>query len=489
MKNKSLWVLFIIFSVTFLGFKYFQSNLDYIYGLKANYYHKTNQLSKALYYYEKAFSSGLSNSKAREIYINSIINSPLTIESQKKILNFIEYNVEDSSKLKAQIFLNDIKREINNKYDGNFINNTLFNHKVIRWDSLPITYSFIDKTNVPNYYITEINDAFNEWERVTNQQINFEEVEEKPNIIIKFEENNFANDKTQKFVAAYTTPFLNFDELENMEILFYLKNPYNELFTKNQIYNTALHEIAHAIGFMGHSNNKKDVLYFSKDAHIDNKNIKQNLSESDVNTIKLLYKIKPDISNVKNPQGEYLPAFVLGSKNEVQNGKINEAKLYIKKAPYLPAGYIDLAEVYVNLKDYSKALIYLEKALSLADTNELKGLIYFNLSVINYYNNNLDDALNYLDKSRNIKDSEEKIYLLAEIYTKKCKINDAIEIYSDLLKNNPNNIEYAIALINIHVMNRNYLSARKVLKMFLKNNPNEKNNPRFNSYGILNLGL
>ena len=100
-----------------------------------------------------------------------------------------------------------------------------------------------------------------------------------------------------------------------------------------------------------------------------------------------------------------------------------------------------------------------------------------------------DIALNYLDKSRNIKDSEEKIYLLAEIYTKKCKINDAIEIYSDLLKNNPNNIEYAIALINIHVMNRNYLSARKVLKMFLKNNPNEKNNPRFNSYGILNLGL
>ena len=39
-------------------------------------------------FYEKAFEQGLEKTKQREIYINSIINSPLTIESQEKLIKF-----------------------------------------------------------------------------------------------------------------------------------------------------------------------------------------------------------------------------------------------------------------------------------------------------------------------------------------------------------------------------------------------------------------
>ena len=41
-----------------------------------------------------------------------------------------------------------------------------------------------------------------------------------------------------------------------MTMKFYIKDINGKFFTANQVYNTALHEIAHALGVMGHSNNK-----------------------------------------------------------------------------------------------------------------------------------------------------------------------------------------------------------------------------------------
>ena len=131
----------------------------------------------------------------------------------------------------------------------------------------------------------------------------------------------------------------------------------------------------------------------------------------------------------------------------------------------------------------------LKKALTYADTDEIKGMVYFNLAVTNFYIDNFEDAKLYLDKSIQIIDSEEKHYLLGEIYIREGKDNLAINEYQHLLKQNPCNIDYLIALTNIHVLNRDFLKARKALKSYIKNNPNEKNNPRLTPYGILKLGL
>ena len=84
MKNKSLWVLLIVVFIFFIGYKYINSHLEIFYGLKADYYFKNNNIEQAQNFYEKAFELGLKDSNKREKYINSIINSPLTIESQKK---------------------------------------------------------------------------------------------------------------------------------------------------------------------------------------------------------------------------------------------------------------------------------------------------------------------------------------------------------------------------------------------------------------------
>lgn len=490
MKNKSIWILIISFCFVFCGYDYIHNNLGEIFGVRAEYYFKRNNIEKALEFYEKAFELGLKSSQKREAYVNMLINMPMTIVTQEKLLAFVKNPIEDVAFIKAKYFFNDIKREIYRKYPENFIVNTVYNQKVMRWGNSPITYSFVVNDNVPKYFVTEIENALTEWEKATDSVILFEENDRNPNIVIKFNnEQSLGKDDNQKFVVAYTSPMVNFNSLMTMEINFYLKDPTGKYFSKNQIYNTALHEIAHSLGFMGHSDNKNDVMYLTKDSISESNDIRENLSNADINTIKLLYQIKPQISNIDNPKGDYIPYIVLGSKTEINNEKLEEARLYIKKASNLPAGYIDLAEAYVAIKDYQKAIKNLNIALKLADNEEIKSMIYFNLAVVYFYTDLLDESQKYLNQSMNYNKTPEKYYLQGEIFVREGRLEDAIKIYSNLIAKTPDNIEYVIALTNIHILNHDYLKARSILKDFFKRNPMQKGNSRFAPYGILKFGL
>ena len=489
MKNKSVWILVILACFSYVTYCLISDNLDKIFALRADYYLNKNDIKNAQNFYERAFSLGFSEEAQREAYVNSIINSPLTTESQEKLVKFLENPIEDSAKLKVKYFLYDLKREIHRKYPYNYITNAVHNQRVMRWNSMPVKYSFVKNGDVPRYFVREIENAFTELEQVTENQILFEENDESPNIIIKLEPYNPVEDKLQKYVVAYTTPITNLNKLKNMEVVFYLRDAQGEYFSQNQVYNTALHEIIHALGFMGHSSDKNNIMYLTKDSASLVDDEREKLSEADINTLKLLYKIKPQITNTEIGQSEYIPYLVFGTEQEVNNEKISEALIYIRKAPNLPAGYIDLAEGYVQAKDYNKAIKSLKKALYLADTEDIKGMIYFNLAVTHYYSNYLEQAQKYLEKSIQISDSEEKQYFLCEINLKNNDKQSAIIGYKNLINKNPQNIEYVIALANVYVLDKDYVEAREILHNFIKHNPKEKNNPRLKSYGILKLGL
>ncbi len=489
MKSKTSWVSILLICFILLCINYINKNLDNIYLLQAKYHLRKENLSTAQEYLEKAFELGLEDSEYRDVYVSSLINSPLTLESQKKLIKFLEYPIEDNARLKVEYFLYDLKREIHKKYLDNYISQAVFNNKIIRWNTLPITYSFITTSEIPKYFIREIENALTQWEELTEHQIIFAEDDNNPNIIIRFNAHNPADNEDQKYIVAYTVPTITENKLKNMTINFYLKDPNEEFFNENQVYNTALHEIVHALGFMGHSNNKSNIMYLTKDSMSIINNLREIPSDGDINTVKLLYKIKPDITNTKPAKGEYLPYFVLGNEQEISNAKIKEAKIYIKKAPNLPNGYMDLAESYVASKEYPKAIKNLEKALQLADNEEIIGMIYYNLAVSYYYIANYELAEDYLKKSMKIKDSDEQHFLLAEIYSKQKYYEKAIIEYRNLYKKSPKNVEYAISLINAYVNKKQYFKARSILKQFYIKNPNEKNNPKLNAYGILNFGL
>ena len=288
----------------------------------------------------------------------------------------------------------------------------------------------------------------------------------------------------RKYVVAYTVPVVVNSTLKGMDINFYIQDPEGGTFTPNQIYNTALHEIFHALGFMGHSFNPDNIMYLAKDNNSLINDKRAVLNDADISTLKLLYKIMPDITNSDDLGSEYISYLVLGNDEEVNISKAREAKNYIYHAPTLPSGYIDLAESLVAEKRYPEAIKNLEKALSLADTDEMKYIVYYNLAIAYYYINHTSMALEYLDNAAKIRDSEELHLLKAEILLPVNK-KEAVKEYNNLIKSHPDNQDYVIRLANLHIQDKNYLKARKVLKRYLKRNPKERSNKRFAPYRIL----
>lgn len=489
MNKRSLLLASLGVAIIFFVYLFVQ-NLDKIYIWKANSEFKKNNIEVAQMYFEKAFEAGLKDIKQREIYLNTIINSPLNVSAQEKIMFLVTGESSDSVKTRAEFFVDNMKQEIHKKYTDNFIKQAVYNKKIVHWGYLPITYGFSQAEDVPEYFETEIESAFKTWEQVTDNQLKFQKTDINPNILITFNPINPAQDDGSKYIVAYTIPTIETGKLTHMDILFYLKEPNGNYFSKNQVYSTALHEIVHALGFMGHSNNKADVMYLTKDTMCVEKDLREILTQADVNTVKLLYKIKPDITNVEDQiEYEYIPFLVLGDETDVSNAKIKEAKTYIRNAPEMVAGYMDLAEAYVASKEYTKAIKCLERALLHAKSNDMRDMIYYNLAVTYYFIDIPDLAQNYLQKSMEIKVTDEKKYLLADLYAKQNLFDEAVATYEELIQKKSENIEYTIALTNLYVTKKKYLYARKVLKNYVEKNPEDKNNKRFESYGILKMGL
>ncbi len=480
--NKFRIVFYAILLMVLAGAIYFRTNTDAIYAKLGDYYFAHNNVAKAQKFYEKSFDLGNTDAELREVYVNSIINSPLTVDAQEKLVKIAEDSVIDSASVKAKYFLYDLRREIHRNYPLNYIRQAPYNQKIVRWNKLPITYCFVNEASVQKEYVDEIQKAFATWEKLT--PIMFAQTnDKKANILVEFQQNKPENlEYGRKYVVAYTTPEINLNKLEKMEIKFFTQTPDGTAFSPNQIYNTALHEIFHALGFMGHSYDSGNIMYLAKDnkSLVDDSRLE--LTEADVSTLKLLYSIKPDITNAGDISAKYVPYLVLGDDEDINFSKAKEAKHYIRQAPTLPGGYIDLAESLVAQRKFPEAIKALEKALSLADTDEVRYIIYYNLAVSYYYIDNTEMSLEYLDKAREIKESEELHFLRAEVYVK-TDVNKAVEEYKYLISVNPDNADYVIKLANIYVKRYDYVDARKLIKAYLKKHPNEKE--KFSVYGML----
>lgn len=478
-------ILCIILLLLFFGQIYIQRNSsDILAKIAMHKFHKNDM--KAIQYAEEAFRSGNTDTELREIYVDTLLQRDLDLLTQEKLYNILKYEVNDVADIKIEQAFYDLRLKIFREYPNNYISQAPINQKILRWGNERIAYGFSaeEGASVPEYFGEEIRNAFKEWERATDRKFTFVEDEKNPNIVVLFRAENPADEDDKKYVAAFARPIFNADKLEYSQIDFYLHEPNGEYYSKNYVYNTALHEIAHALGIIGHSGDKKNILYLSSNPMTVLLDKREKLTEADIVTMKLLYDIKPDITNVQT-DGKYIPYIVLGAKEDIVSAKIREAEFYIKKAPTIPAGYINLAEAYSAQKNYQKAAIYLKKALKYSNDEEMTGMINYNLAITYYNLKNYENSLQYLDKSAMYESDDNHMMLRMLIYK---ELKDAKKM-REIVAQNPQNIEYTIILTNFYVENKQLMKARKVLKDFIDLNPAEKNNPRFNSYGWIKLFL
>ena len=276
---------------------------------------------------------------------------------------------------------------------------------------------------MPEYYKDAILKAFNQWDKSIDF-IGFKYISNRSDaqieILLKELPDNICDKNGLcKYVVGYTEPDVRGNTLNKMTITLYDKTPNGDYFSDKEVYNTVLHEIGHALGIMGHSYSTDDLMYMqaqnSTNIFIQYKEDFHYISGNDINTMKLLYMLKPDITDNSEPEKLIYPPIILGSKEDIAKKKVKEAISYIKSSPDISVGYINLAGAYTDLKQYKKALAALEKALDKSNTDNERFVIYYNFAYIYRDLKQYKAALDYANLAKNIQSSQDILELISII--------------------------------------------------------------------------
>lgn len=386
----------------------------------------------AYQHFSKAKSLAPSNKDYRYQYAVALSKLKPSLKVQKETFELSEDKRADSAVYRARQQVYAWNTQIAQNYGSNYIEQVPYDSNIIRWNPetfpLKVAIDFPSDSSLPEYYRNEIAKAFYQWENSTGfLKFTFSNNPKKSDIIIKFlplPESN-CDSKGCKYVVAYTVPAIKNRQLASMTITLYDKDAYGNYFSDKELYNTILHEIGHALGIMGHSYSSEDLMYMSSTNEKTNsvftrhRSSFQYISSKDLNTLKLLYNMTPTITNTPlsklKTEGLIYSPIVLGGIEKISKRKIQEAENYIKKAPDLPNGYIDLATAYAEGGNIRKAEQNLKKAFSLAKTPNEQYIIYYNFAVIYLNNNKPKDALPYAQEARNIQNTEEIAELISNI--------------------------------------------------------------------------
>lgn len=153
--------------------------------------------------------------------------------------------------------------------------------------------------------------------------------------------------------------------LINTDIDIALMDPTGQFHSDTEIRSIALHEIGHALGIKGHSNNPHDIMYPSLQPQTTR------LSARDVATLKVLYQRKPDITN---PVGvhflqyqQFLYYARLGAQALEERKNLTAYQYFLKAQSYYPNDsripyLVGVSAFYVN--KYDVAIQHLEKAVT-----------------------------------------------------------------------------------------------------------------------------
>lgn len=333
----------------------------------------------------------------------------------------------------------------------NYIENALFNGKIVRWNlaEMPLKIFINRAEDVPgyqSYYYQTVSKAVVLWmkeaEPGTLSAVLVNNSGE-ANILVDFAAE--IGKKTGKgYLAGLATPHIKGSVLEKCIVKLRTADINNKPFSESEIFITALHELGHAFGIWGHSSKTRDVMYDCESANSGNS--AKTLSLRDINTLRLLYMLDPDISNFSPGEQPGINSVknkvVLGNSDKRTVNKFRESIDYVKKHPKNAVSWTNLGNVYESAENYNDAIICYKKALDTDSSfSEARGG-------------------------------------LAVAYDKAGDRKNALTQFTVLVEQNPENIGFSYNLALFLKKNNQNAKAYKVIKNLIKVNPeaaNDKN--------------
>lgn len=426
--NDRLITIFICVCAIIFGLVY--KFMPQYYFMQGNKFLKQQNYVKAYTSLKKAYSLNKADKEYKYYYVQSLLNLKPTLTVQKEVFDIASGKDKDSAQQSAMIRVNNWRENVIQKTGDNYIEQAPMDSRIIRWDinTFPLKITIVNNSSIsiPDYYRTEIIRAFNQWQSSTGFiKFQYTDNAKDANITVEISNlpDNICSGNVCKYVVGYTTPDYKDNILKKMTITLYDKDPHGNYFSDKELYNTILHEIGHALGIMGHSYSSEDLMYMSTENnnsfYTPYRSSFQYLSSKDISTMKLLYMLVPDITNTPqnklNKKGLIYSPVILGTSSQISLRKLQEAKNYIKNAPDMAGGYIDLGIAYAELNKTKDAIKAMKKAYELSKTNNEKYIASYNLAVVFLNSGRLDDAEKYANIAKGFSNSDEITELLTNI--------------------------------------------------------------------------
>lgn len=422
MRKLLLFILLVVLGVAL----FYKSPFSALYNYnKGKDLYTAGSYEQSIPYFERALFAKPNDNLMRYTYVLALSKSKPVYSVQKKLYEIATGQPQDEAAKTARLKALNLKYKLVADFKNNYITNAIYGNDILRWDirSFPLKLYIENPDDVPAYYVTNINKAFDKWASRTNF-VKFTQVNDAKNadIIISFKDipSSSCSGKICNYTVAYTEPEISGKNiLKKMHLTFYKTNPRNDRFSEYEVYNTALHEIGHTLGIMGHSEFPMDIMYAQKETSSTYMPslTSQDLNARDINTLILLYRIEPTISNTPNLSSEtfYYAPLIIGEDDERIQKKIQEYSDYISRYPNISSGYINLASAYADSGDFDKALSTLNKGSMYVQSNDERFLIEYNKAAIYFNQQKYSLALEAANNAKSIKDDNAVNELIDEI--------------------------------------------------------------------------
>lgn len=297
---------------------------------------------------------------------------------------------------------------------SNYFKNVYYaGSKILRWNKseFPIKVYVDNNLKVPNYYAYAFIKAAAIWQTELPEviKITFVTDEEKADICFKVTNKKpmiRASKEEETEILAYTEPVVKGDKLLKMYIYIYERNRENKFYKPYEILNISIHEFGHALGISGHSNDKASIMYALYSPETEKKSAF--INRQDKNTMTLLYKVAPDITNGDKTKetGNIKAEILAGSMDERVDISIKNEVDELKIKPGDCISRIKVAALYEQKKDYEMMFKYLKEAEPLAKTKD--ELYAVHIGFAGYYYNKKDklNAQFHINKALAAKDDK-----------------------------------------------------------------------------------